>query len=101
MRTDGKTWRKLIVAFRNFANAPKNNKTVLNCVYKSTSKNFWVLHWTQLRALHITDVIYIVQSFIQLQIISFTVLVLCITITNKIICFIEMNPVRGLIGANE
>jgi len=23
-RTDGRTWRKLIVVFRNFANAPKN-----------------------------------------------------------------------------
>ena len=30
----------IVVFFRNFANARKNNKAVLKCVHKSTSKNF-------------------------------------------------------------
>jgi len=88
---------KLIVAFRSFADARKNNKAILNCVCISTSKTFWVFHWTQLRALHLADVICIVQSFIQPQIFTFTMLVHYINITNQMIRFIEMNPVRGLI----
>ena len=91
-----KDMAKLIVAFRNFAKAAKNNKAVLNCVHKSTSKNFGVFHWTLLRALHITEYISIVQSH-SFSHRAFTVLVHYINITNQMIWFIEKNPARGLI----